>query len=173
MKPMAMIAGMFAASALFSQTAPQTVTSMDALHFLEGRWEAKTPPAPGAPAVSGTYSFQKELQGHILARHGSNDSCKGPADFDCDHHDLFYIFQDLPGRPLKAIYFDNEGHVINYDVFASGPTKVVFVSPASTPGPRFRLLYDLNAGIMSGKFQSQLPGETEWKSYLEWSGSKK
>ncbi len=34
----------------------------------------------------------------------------------CAHRDLFYVFQDSPGAPLKAIYFDAEGHVIQYDV---------------------------------------------------------
>jgi uncharacterized protein YaiE (UPF0345 family) len=47
--------------------------------------------------------------------------------------------------PLKAIYFDNEGHVV----------------------------YELNAAVMSGKFQMKMPGQPDWKTYLEWSGGKK
>jgi hypothetical protein len=34
------------------------------------------------------------------------------------------------------------------------------------------LIYELKAGIMSGKFQMHLPGQGDWKSYLEWSGRK-
>jgi hypothetical protein len=83
------------------------------------------------------------------------------------------VFQNAPGQPLKAIYFDNEGHVIHYDVSTPTPAKVVFLSDTSTPGPQFRLTYELKDSVMSGKFQMQMPGQSEWKSYLEWSGPKK
>ncbi len=158
------------AAGLYGQT---PATTWDSLTFLEGTWEAKTPATPSGPAASGTYSFRKELSGHILARHGGNDTCKGPADFDCDHHDLLYVFQDAPGQPLKAIYFDNEGHVIHYDVSAPTQTTAVFLSSASAPGPQFRLVYELKDNAMAGKFQMRMPGQPEWKSYLEWSGAKK
>ncbi len=153
--------------------AQSPAASWDSLKFLEGAWQAKTPGGPSGPAVSGTYSFRKELDGHILARHSSSDGCKGPADFDCDHHDLLYVYQNGPAQPLKAIYFDNEGHVIHYDVSTPAPDKVVFLSDASTPGPQFRLTYELKDSVLSGKFQMQMPGQSEWKSYLEWSGPKK
>ncbi len=41
------------------------------------------------------------------------------------------------------------------------------------PGPKFRLTYYLDGGVMSGKFQMEPTGATEFKSYLEWSGTKK
>ena len=99
-------------------------------------------------------------------------ACKGSADFDCDHGDLLYVYADVPGQPLKAIYFDNEGHVIHYDVSVPDPATAVFLSEASKPGPRFRLTYQLKGTVMSGKFQMQMPGQTDWKTYLEWSGPK-
>jgi hypothetical protein len=153
---------------LQAQTATP-VSSFDALRFLEGTWEAKTPAGSG-PAASGTYTFRKELGGHVLARHSTSESCKAPADFNCDHGDLLYVYQDASGQPLKAIYFDNEGHTIHYNVLAQSPSQAVFLSEASAPGPRFRLVYELKNAVMSGKFQTQMPGGTEWKSYLEWSG---
>jgi hypothetical protein len=156
---------------LAGQTTAPALTNWDALKFLEGTWLAQTPGSASGPAVSGTYDFKKELGGHILARHSSSDGCKGPSDFDCDHHDLLYVFQDAPGQPLKAIYFDNEGHVIHYDVSVPEPETVVFLS--NGPGPKFRLTYQLKNSRMSGKFQMQVPGQMEWKSYLEWSGLKK
>ncbi len=148
-------------------------TNWDTLKFLEGTWEAKTPGGASAPAVTGTYTFRKELDGHILARQSSNDNCKGPADFDCDHHDLLYVYQSASGQPLKAIYFDNEGHVIHYNVTAPAPTRVDFLSDDLMPGPQFRLTYELKNVTMSGKFQMRMPGQSEWKSYLEWSGPRK
>jgi hypothetical protein len=142
------------------------------LRFLEGSWTA-TAQGNGGAAASGSYSFKLELGEHVLARHSHTDAaCKGPATFDCEHGDLLYVFADAPGQPLKAIYFDNEGHVIHYDVSTPTPTTAMFVSEASQPGPRFRLVYELKGAVMSGRFQMQMPGATEWNSYLEWSGSK-
>ena len=78
----------------------------------------------------------------------------------------------MPGQPLKAIYFDNEGHVIHYNVTNPTPTTAVFLSDAAQPGPQFRLTYELKGESMSGKFQMKMPNQPDWKSYLEWSGPK-
>jgi hypothetical protein len=166
------------ASGLGAQTGAQTVVPASgkpwkALGFLEGTWEAKTQGGAAGATAAGTYTFVMELGSHILARHSHNAGCKGPADFDCEHSDLLYVYQDAAGQALKAIYFDNEGHVIHYDVSTPTPTSAVFVSDPSQPGPQFRLIYELKDAVMSGKFQTLMPGQTEWKSYLEWSGAKK
>jgi hypothetical protein len=154
-------------------TAAPSVDCWKALKFLEGTWEAKAQGSAGI-ATAGTYTFRPELGNHILARHSSNNSaCKGPATFDCKHRDLLYIYEDASGQPLKAIYFDNEGHVIHYDVSTREPSTAVFLSEPSRPGPQFRLIYELKGSVMSGKFQMHMPGQTEWTSYLEWSGVKK
>jgi hypothetical protein len=146
--------------------------SWKALGFLEGTWAGKTQGSRGA-STSGKYTFQRELDGHILARHSTNDpGCKGPVGFDCQQSDLLYVYEDAPSKSLKAIYFDNEGHVIHYDVSTPDATTAVFLSDASQSGPRFRLLYELKGSVMTGRFQVQMPGQTEWKSYLEWSGGK-
>lgn len=162
------------AGLLGAQNTPATASEQwNALHFLEGTWDAQTAGGASGATAAGSYVFRKELGGHILARHSSSTGCEGPDDFDCEHGDLLYIFQDSPGQPLRAIYFDNEGHVIHYNVSTPGPEQVLLISDASVPGPRFRLIYERRSGVMSGKFQVQLPGQPEWKSYLEWSGSKK
>lgn len=157
-----------------AQSTPSSANnSWKALSFLQGTWEAKI---TGGQSVSatGTYTFRTELGDHILARHSMNDAgCKGPAGFDCNHSDLFYVYQDAPGQPLKAIYFDNEGHVIHYDVSTPDATTAIFLSDGAQPGPQFQLMYQLKGTLMSGKFQMRMPGKTEWKSYLEWSGSQR
>ncbi len=141
------------------------------LGFLEGTWSA-TGHGPGTVSASGKYAFVRELDGHVMARHSTTDAnCKGPATFDCAHGDLLYIFADAPGQPLKAIYLDNEGHVIHYEVSTPEAGTAIFLSVPG-PGPRFRLTYQLKAGVMTGKFQMQMPGQEDWKSYLEWSGGK-
>ena len=156
-----------------AQSAPATISKPDqwkSLAFLEGTWDAKG--QGNGAAINGTSTFQLELDGHIMARHSRTSDCKGPDSFDCEHGDLLYVFADAPGAPLKAIFFDNEGHVIHYDVSTPSPGTAIFLSDAAMPGPQFQLVYSLQGNVMAGKFQMRVPGQP-WKSYLEWSGAKK
>ncbi len=152
----------------------QAVSSPDpwkSLAFLQGTWDAKSQ-GPAGTTTDGTYTFGLELNNHVMARHGGTAACKAAGSFDCDHTDLFYIYQNAPNQPLKAIYFDNEGHVIHYNVSTPTATSVVFLSDTAQPGPQFRLTYELTGSVMAGKFQMHMPGQSEWRSYLEWSGAK-
>lgn len=175
MKPLFWMCALLVTVPVMAQNSPQQQTNpFQQLSFLIGTWDAKTVNTPDVTA-GGTYTFQMELRNHILARHSFNNSstCKGPAGFDCEHGDLLYIYVDGPGQPLRAIYFDNEGHVIHYAVSAPSPTTAEFLSDPDRPGPQFRLFYELKGAEMSGKFQIRMPGQKEWKSYLEWTGSRK
>ena len=163
------------ASSLLAQTTQSELPGIfKPLQFLMGTWDAKTQGGSAQASSSGTYSFGFELKDHVLARHtDKNGTCKGPADFNCDHGDLLYIYPEGASRALKAIYFDNEGHVIHYDVFEPAPTMAVFVSDPSLPGPQFRLSYELKGATMQGKFEVRPSGQSDFKTYLEWSGEKK
>lgn len=159
---------LFAATSLLAQSPAAKPDLWKALSFLEGTWTAQ---AEGRSGVSSTgrYTFRRELDGHVLVRHSTSDpGCKGPADYDCKHGDLLYAYEE--GGSLKAIYFDNEGHVIHYDVSTPSATTAVFLSNASQPGPRFRLVYELKGTMMFGRFEMQMPGQTEWRPYLQWNG---
>jgi hypothetical protein len=164
------------ASSLFAQTnaAPSAATDpLQPVAFLEGRWVAKTQGGSASAQGAGTYTFQRELKGHVLARRTETYSgCKGPAAFDCEHSDLLFIYADSDPRALKAIYFDNEGHVITYDVSVPDPATAILLSDEHKPGPQFRLMYQLKNAVLSGKFQMRMPGQKDWQSYLEWSGPK-
>lgn len=166
------VAVFLCAAALSAQSAP-AADSWKPLEFLIGAWEAKAQGGSAKAASSGTYSFELELRNHVLARHSMNAECKGPADYDCAHGDLLYIYREGPDGSYKAIYFDNEGHVIHYGVSTPAPATAVLLSDPSQPGPRFRLVYERKGTTMYGKFQVSAPGATEFKSYLEWSGEKK
>jgi hypothetical protein len=144
-----------------------------ALGFLEGTWAAHTQGGSAGAQSSGTYTFEPELKQHVLARHSTAAACKGPEVYDCEHSDILYVYQNAAGQPLRAIYFDNEGHVIHYAVSTPNSTTAIFISEPSSSGPQFRLVYELIGALMSGKFQMRMPGQVEWKSYLEWSGAKK
>ncbi len=155
--------------------APPSAAGADpfsSLAFLEGTWDAQVQ-SNAAIKLAGRYTFDRELNGHILARHATSDlGCKAPTSFDCSHSDLLYVFQQTPGSALKADYFDSEGHVIHYDVTTPTATSVIFLSPAGG-GPQFRLSYELTGKVMTGKFGMHMPGQGEWRTYLEWSGSRK
>jgi hypothetical protein len=158
-------------SSLHAQTSPAPAADpWKPLQFLIGNWEAKT---AGNNEAAGSYSFARDLKGHILVRTSHTASCKSENGLDCEHSDLLYLYPEAPTGVLKAIYFDNEGHVLHYDVTTPTPTSVVFLTDPAQPGPQFRLTYELKGGVMSGKFQVKPPGAPEFVSYLEWSGGKK
>ncbi len=144
----------------------RTSDPLTALSFLEGTWTAN---ATGAGTSSGKYTFRRELGGHVLARHAATDRCAGPNDFDCGHGDLLYVYPDGPGSSLKAIYLDNEGHVLHYTISTPEHGVALFLTEPG-PGPCFRLVYTLQGTLLSGKFQMQAPSQDTWTSYLEWSG---
>jgi hypothetical protein len=166
--------GLLVAAACFCASGGSAQTDeWKQLRFLIGTWDARTQGGSAGAASSGSYLFQLELRDHILARHSSSAGCKGQASFDCEHGDLLYVYQDAPSQLYKAIYFDNEGHVIHYDVSIPSPSKVVFLSSSPQPGPQYRLSYELKGSTMFGKFQMRALGQSEFVSYLEWSGEKK
>ena len=135
------------------------------VRFLVGTWEAKS------KASTGEYTFRMDLGAHLLTRISKTASCKSGTEIDCEHTDLLHIYPE--GAGLKAIYFDNEGHVIHYDVNAPGPNTVVLLSPAGGQGPQFRLSYELKDGEMRGKFELRMGEAAPFRPYLEWSGRKR
>jgi hypothetical protein len=160
-------------AALSGPALAQSASPWDGLDFLKGTWTAKAT-GPDGVATSGSYTFQSELGRHAMVRYSTRDgACKAPASFDCEHADTLIVYQDAPSQPLKALYVDNEGHAIHYEVSTPSAGTAVFVSEPSAPGPRFRLAYALHGTEMTGQFQILLPGQKDWKSYLEWSGSRK
>jgi hypothetical protein len=143
------------------------------VRFLVGSWESKTTGGVVQAKSSAGYSFRLELREHILARHSRSGACLAPDDFDCQHSDLLYLYPAANGGALQAIFFDNEGHVIHYDVTKPAPNSVVFVSDPAQPGPQYRLSYELVDGALSGKFELKMPGQPDYISYLEWSGKRR
>jgi len=149
------------------------------LDFLLGTWIAQTdaPAGTSGGQIVGTYTFSRDLAGHALQRTGTVATCKGPQDFDCNHHDQLTIFPD-PNHPatLLALYLDNEGHVIDYTLTLPDPHTVVFNSQGPAAAPKFRLTYHLEGSgpkaVMTGKFQGTAPGSDDFHSYLEWSGTR-
>ena len=108
----------------------------DAFKFLIGEWVGEGTGAPGEG--TGGFTFSLDLQNTVLVRKNYADY---PATKDRPafrHDDLMIVYQE--GGKTRAIYFDNEQHVINYGVtVASDSNSIVFVSDAVASMPRFRL----------------------------------
>ncbi len=156
--------------------AAQTPANTDpwkSVRFLIGSWESKTTGGVVQAQASAGYAFRLELRDHILARHSRSGACNAPDDFNCQHSDLLYLYPAANGSSLQAIYFDNEGHVIHYDVSTPATNSVVFLSDPAQPGAQYRLSYVLVDGVLSGKFELKMPGQAEFASYLEWSGKQR
>jgi hypothetical protein len=121
----------------------------DGLKFLIGDWSAQ----------DGAFSLNQELNGRILVRK-NHSTAKGNV-----HDDLMVIYRDSANDSIRATFWDNEGHVIQYKVTANG-NSAVFQSDASAPGPQYRLTYE-NKGPaqISIRFEVAPPGK-DFQIYL-------
>ncbi len=154
--------------ALFSQqiTAQQPSINWDKWNFLIGEWVGEGNGQPGQG--SGSFTFKTDLDGKILVRKSHTDF---PATADrpaAVHNDLMCIYLDYTGSAAKAIYFDNEGHVIHYGINYS-EKSIVFTSDIIPNTARFRLSYTLiSSDTLNIKFEFASPQTPEdFKTYLE------
>lgn len=155
---------------------PPQSDPLQPLDFLVGSWSATTGSAGSAGASArGTYRFARDLNGHVLQRTSSSDTCSGPAAFDCHHNDQLTVYLD-PAGGLSALYLDSEGHVIHYAVTTPDPRTALFLSQGPAAAPHFRLTYHLEGAgpgaVMTGVFEGSAPGSTEFHPYLQWSGTR-
>ena len=108
--------------------------------FLIGDWTGEGSGKPGEG--EGSFSLIPDLDGKVLIR--KNHSIY-PATKDKPaivHDDLMIVYLDYSGIANRAIYFDNEGHTIQYGVtFGDANHSITLTSEAMEKAPRFRLTY--------------------------------
>ena len=146
----------------------------DAFRFLLGEWIGEGSGKPGE--ASGGFSFSFDLEKKILVR---RNYANYPATKDkpaYSHTDLMIIYQEAATNVTRAIYFDNEGHVINYAVaFSNDDTRLVFTSEPSASAPRFRFTYyKPTDGRLTFEFEIAPPGKPgAFAKYVQGSAHRK
>ncbi len=136
------------------------MSDWDHLQFLIGSWISPVSGQPGE-GITGASTFSYALDGKIIIRNSRAEFAPAPGEEKgLVHDDLLIIYQQPGESMLRAVYFDNEGHIIHYSlVFPEKQPGVVFESEASAGGPRARLTYETEPdGTLVTEFSVALPG---------------
>jgi hypothetical protein len=111
---------------------------------LIGDWAGDGGGQPGA--ATGRTSYRFEVGEHAIIRRNRADVAAGAGRPASVHEDLLVIFAgDKPGE-ARAVYIDNEDHVIHYTAAWSADGKTLtFVSDATPAAPRFKMTYTIQS----------------------------
>ena len=136
----------------------QQDTTWQKWNWLVGDWVGE---GSGAPSDGGGwFSLKPDLDGKVLTRKNHSEY---PATKDKPkivHDDLMIVYLDYAGQPGKAVYFDNEGHVIDYAI-SYLEKSIIFTSGKVQNMPVFRLSYtSLDKETIEVKFEMSRDGET-------------
>ena len=132
--------------------------------WLTGDWKGEGSGQPGQGG--GTFSFQLDLDGKIMVRKSHSEYPANANQPAAIHNDLMIVSLDFGGNPTKAIYFDNEGHTINYTI-TYAPKTIVLLSDKIPNVPVFRLTYSLlDDQKVNTKFEMSQDGE-KFMTYIE------
>ncbi len=134
--------------------------------YLLGEWVGEASGEPGQGAGSAT--FEASLDGNVVIRRSRTDFPATGSNPAIHHVDLLVIYAE--GGLVKADYFDNEGHVIHYEVaFAQESATLTFTSPIVEGQPRQRLTYrPLGKDRVEVSFDLAPPGQpTAFKTHVK------
>ena len=146
----------------------QKDSNLAALLPLLGKWSAEGGGQPGQ-ASAGGFSFDFDLQGKVLVRRNYSEYPATGGKPASRHDDLMVIYQE-PDQRTRAVYFDNEGHIIYYSVFLSEDKRTITLLSDSVPtAPRFRFIYTLlKDDSLSLEFDIAPPGKPDsFSKYVE------
>jgi hypothetical protein len=132
--------------------------------WLTGEWQGEGTGKPGSGG--GTFSFRPDLDGNILVRRSHSEYPSRDNKGTAVHEDLMVVYPEAGVSPSKAVYFDNEGHVINYGI-TYGAGSIVFFSNKISNAPVFRLTYDsVDRETVNTRFEMSQDG-MNFMLYLE------
>jgi hypothetical protein len=162
------VVGMFCLSFMSMANASTKYDLWAPYTFLIGDWTADTT----ADGGTGRFSFVQDLENKILVRRNQADYPAAKDRSASHHEDLMIVYVDA-GATVKAIYFDNEGHVINYTVHWDAG-RLTFVSDPQQGSPTFRLSYTKSGdNTVKGQFEIAPPGKPDaFSMYKEWMAHK-
>ena len=144
----------------FSQQKP----NWDQWRWLTGEWVGEGSGQPGTGG--GTFSFKTDLDQHVLIRKSHSEYTATADKPQVIHDDLMVVYPDFSGTPAKAIYFDNEGHTINYSITYSDKS-IILTSDKIPNVPIFRLTYSLlDNETVNTKFEMSQDG-VKFFTYIE------
>jgi hypothetical protein len=130
----------------------------EAWKFLLGTWEGGHKGDPGQG--QGSFSFSFSLDQNILVRRSRTEF---PAKADREgytHDDLLIIYTEF-GGVKRAIYFDNEEHVIHYEVKIPHESNIIILESDPVPSaPQFRFTYTKTGDDgLEARFEIAPPGK--------------
>ncbi len=157
---------------LFAQGSEQP-KGLEQLNFLTGEWVGDGSGNPGQG--TGGFSFTYDLQKNILVRKNFAEYPATENKPAFRHEDLTVIYR-TPDDTLRAVYFDNESHVIHYVVEPGEDGKsATFISAPAEQNARYRLCYTTpKENEVAINFEIAPPGQPDaFSTYLEATAHKK
>ncbi len=133
-----------------------------AFRFLIGEWTGE-----GGGAQGGT-AFKMDLDDQVMIRNNWAEYPPANGRPAVSHSDLMIIFPE--NNSVKAIYFDNEGHVIHYTAsFSSDSSNLYLTGDVIPSSPRFRFIYTkISNDKLKATFEIAPPGKPEdFSKYVE------
>lgn len=142
----------------------QNDPAWDNWNWLIGHWTGEGQGQPGSGG--GTFSFSPDLDENILVRHSHSEYPAPGNEAPLIHRDLLIVYVAPGSSAPEAIYFDNEGHVINYQV-SYGENSIVLTSERDPNFGVFRLSYTLlDRESVYTKFEMSSDG-INYMTYIE------
>lgn len=155
---------LIALTGIFTSCFGQQNPNWEKWDWLMGEWIGEGTGSPGKGG--GFFTFSLDLDRKILVRKSHTEFPPTGNKPVVVHNDLMVVYPDMKGNPSKAIYFDNEGHTINYSIDYTD--RIIVLTSAKIPDvPVFRLTYTMiDFETVNTKFEMSKDGK-DFTTYME------
>jgi len=138
-------------------------------NWLLGEWQGEGSGKPGEG--DGTFTFAFELDKKVIVRKSSTEFPATENKPKFVYEDLMIVYLDYTGNPTNAIYFNSEGHTLNYSISYLENT-ITLISEKIPNVPIFRLTYTLiDDNTVNTKFEMSMDGE-QFMTHIEGNSKK-